>query len=298
MRKLRIFTSVGKSAKNSVNDVKLIQALINVYQRKHQLPVFAITGKCDELLEKAIADFQINHLKSSKADSRVDAGGSTFKSLLKLRNDTFKPTAISSPDYGIVTWESEGAEGGPYHSRKLHIPSEASGLTIVRGYDLRRKNEKTIRENLTSATVDKAYIDILVKAAGKFGKGAEDFVINNDLLDLQITPDMQKKLFKISYNHESQEVKRICEKKDVEKLYGKTDWDKLNSYIKDILIDLKFRGDYTSSARQIIQKSVADNDIVTFKKKIKDESHWKNVPSDRFKRRVSFIDKAPLPVSK
>ena len=87
-------------------------------------------------------------------------------------------------------------------------------------------------------------------------------------------------------------MKRISGKSDVVLAYGKTDWNKLNANIKDIVIDLKFRGDYTGSARKLIQKSIADNDLSAFKKILKEKANWSNVPQDRFDRRVAFLDKA------
>ena len=87
-------------------------------------------------------------------------------------------------------------------------------------------------------------------------------------------------------------MKRISGKSDVVLAYGKTDWDKLNSNIKDIVVDLKFRGDYTGSTRKLIQKSIADNDLAAFKKVLKEKTNWSNVPQDRFDRRVTFLDKA------
>jgi len=46
---------------------------------------------------------------------------------------------------------------------------------------------------------------------------------------------------------------------DVEKVYRKTDRDKLNSAIKDITIHLKSRGESTGTSRRCIQKTIAYN---------------------------------------
>jgi hypothetical protein len=78
----------------------------------------------------------------------------------------------------------------------------------------------------------------------------------------------------------------------VEKLYGECDWDKLDSTIKQVAVDLKFRGDYTGSTRKFVQKPIADNDFDAFKKVLVDESNWSKVPKDRFRRRKEFINKA------
>ena len=73
--------------------------------------------------------------------------------------------------------------------------------------------------------------------------------------------------------------------------YGACDWDKLHKGIKDIAIDLKFRGDYTSKSRKFLQQSIADNDLEAFKKEIINKSNWPGVPADRFKRRKDYIEK-------
>ncbi|EHD2240167.1 hypothetical protein ACOIWI_004622 [Vibrio vulnificus] len=39
---------VGTNKKNNVYDVKIIQALLNVYARKNVRKVLDITGKCDD----------------------------------------------------------------------------------------------------------------------------------------------------------------------------------------------------------------------------------------------------------
>ena len=273
-------------------DVKVVRALINVYLRTQSKQHMPVSGKNDGTLEKAISDFQVQYLKFSKADGRVDVNGTTFKGLINVLNGVFKRRAISVPDYGVVTWASEGTEGGRYHSRKLHVPSHASGLTLGRGYDFRSKNKATISRDLTSAGVSAKIAAVLEKASGLFGNSAEQFIIEHDLLDFEISPEVQKKLFKISYDAEAAEVKRICAKYDVEEEYGVTNWDALNPFIKDLIVDLKFRGDYTPSVRRFLQKSIADNDLAEFKKQIKNKSNWSGVPGDRYNRRVNYIDKA------
>ena len=100
---------------------------------------------------------------------------------------------------------------------------------------------------------------------------------------------MQLKLFEITYIEEESETKRLCTKTDVEGKYGKCDWVNLNPAIKEILVDLKFRGDYHSEAREKIQKIVSENNIEDFLKKLSDKSIWKNVPKDRFDRRVKYF---------
>lgn len=294
---IRITHSVGSKGKNLEKDVKRVQALMNTYLRTNNKAILDIDGKSSPTLELSIFNFQKDHMKLKNPTSKIDTTSATITALRKHLASIFVPIAITSPTYGEVTWASEGSEGGRYHSRKLTVPSSTSGLTIGRGYDMKKKTQTTIISNLSSAGISAKKIDTLKKAAGLSGPAAEWFIIENDLLDFQITPEQQKALFKTSYNEESSQVKRICEKSDTKELYGSTNWENLNSAIKDIAIDLKFRGDYTSTSRKIIQKSIAENNLSEFKKALKKKTNWGNVPKDRFDRRVAFLEKQPEPTN-
>ncbi|MGH1441504.1 MAG: hypothetical protein ACRBBR_15420 [Cellvibrionaceae bacterium] len=291
----RLSGSVGAgNAQNNANDVKLIRALLNVYLRTQKQAVLPITTTNDAVLEQAIHDFQVKTLKSTNPDSRVDVRGNTFSTLRNTLKNTFRPTSFKAPTFGIVTWESEGTEGGFYHSRKLHVPSRFSGLTIGRGYDCSQKTQHQISGDLIVAGVTHSKVLILKKAAGLKGKRAEQFIIDNDLLDYQITHAMQHALFKISYEYEAQVVRQISKSMFNISNYGKVDWSKTNKFLKDIIIDLKYRGDYTTKSRKFIQKPLANNDVASFKKIIRDKAKWPNVPQDRFTRRSNFISKAVI----
>ena len=86
-----------------------------------------------------------------------------------------------------------------------------------------------------------------------------------------------------------EDVRRIVNKKDVVQRYGNTDWNNLHPAIKEVLIDLQFRGDYTPETRKIIQQAVVDNDFEKLFDLMIDRKNWKNVPKDRFLRRVSYV---------
>jgi hypothetical protein len=130
------------------------------------------------------------------------------------------------------------------------------------------------------------------KAAGKSGADARKFITDNKLETFEITPAVQKALFELTYTSLSADTQRLATKADVVAAYGNTDWDKLDPAIQDILIDLRFRGDYTGDARAIIQKYVSANDLDGFTKVMSDKDNWKNVPADRFKRRKEFLEDA------
>lgn len=262
---------------------------MNVYARRNNSKSLTITGKCDNELIDKLVEYQIKHLKISKPKEYAEPNRKIVKSLNELVRSVFKPMSTTPPKVGLLTWNAEGNEGGPYHSRKLHVPSESSGVTVGRGYDLRRKKSALIRKDLAAAGLKPDVISKLASAVGLKGKQAKQFILDNDLVDYQVTVDAQRKLFKISYDFEASEVKRICTKADVVKKYGNTDWDELGIIIKEITIDLKFRGDYTPAAREYLQETIANNDLDSFKRVITNRSLWANVPRDRFNMRVKYV---------
>lgn len=213
--------------------------------------------------------------------------------------------AVLQPNKGKLTFETEGTEGGRYHSRVLAVPSATSGLTIGRGYDMKEKPASKILKDLTRVGVDTETAKILSKATGLYGESARTFIKNHsagskenlknkntpDLATFEITQQQQVDLFNISYQEEEAETKRICNKSDVTAVYGICDWDLLDSGIKEVLVDMKFRGDYTGRTRKLIQKAVVDNDVDAFFKVLSDTDVWEalNVPADRIKRRIAFL---------
>ena len=85
------------------------------------------------------------------------------------------------------------------------------------------------------------------------------------------------------------DVQEIVNDKDVVERYGKTDWKNLHPAIKEVVIDLQFRKDYTLATREIIQEAVATNYFLLFYELMKDRKNWKNVPKDRFERRETYL---------
>ena len=289
--KLKIGTSVGIEGKNNGKDVKLIRALLNAYLRKKSKTILPISDDSNKALENAIVDFQKSHQKLIKPDGQVTSSSSgSFKALVAFMKSTRTTVALVKPTRGLITWEAEGNEGGRFHSRVLHVPSNASGLTIGRGYDMKNRSTTEVRKDLVKAGVDASKAAIISKAGGLSGKLAEQFIIDKDLLDFEISADSQLKLFKDVYSDYVATVKRISTKQKVQQKYGKVTWDKLDQDIIDVLVDLTFRGDYHGTSRKIIQKSVAENDFDAFRKHINNKKNWGNWPKDRYERRKGFID--------
>jgi hypothetical protein len=200
--------------------------------------------------------------------------------------------SLVQPNRGRLTFDAEGQEGGPFHSRHLHVPSSASGLTIGRGYDMKRRSKSDVRDDLAAAGLDTALAALISQAAGMQGAAAEEFIEENDLEDFEITWDQQLALFETEYARMEADTRRLATKADVTRAYGATDWDALNGTIKEVLVDMRFRGDYTPATRRFLQTCVAANDLAAFGGEVGNRDRWLSVPQDRFNRRKTFCDEA------
>lgn len=125
--------------------------------------------------------------------------------------------------------------------------------------------------------------------AGLVGPCAEAFIRENGLTHFEISPAVQLRLLEIAYSAEETEARRLCTKSDVTARYGTCDWDNLDPAIRTVLVDLKFRGDYTPAARRHIQPAIVHHDGDAFLAMLEDRNIWVTVPQDRFARRVEYF---------
>ncbi len=197
-------------------------------------------------------------------------------------------------DQGQVTFDAEGHDSGRFFSRVCHWPGGASGVTIGRGYDLGHRTGKGVLAHLKSAGITGSQASLLAKGAGLKGSSAGDWVKANKAKVGEINHDQQKLLFEIVYAEHKKDVVRLSTKKDVEAAYGETDFDNLHPAIMEILVDLRYRGDYHSRSRKWIQPIVVKNDLKAFAAAMAD-SKWKTsygVPKARFESRKAFMEAA------
>jgi hypothetical protein len=187
---------------------------------------------------------------------------------------------------GQLTFDAEGQEGGRWHSRKPHVPSDSSGLTIGRGYDMKFRSAELITKQLTDAGLSQESAKLYARAARLSGEKAREYMRKTDLPE--ITPAQQKALFLITYDEIAESARRTCTSEGVTQQYGAVDWDKLHPAIRELVIDLRYRGDYTRRTREQVQPLVVKNDLKGLAMLMADRDFWSNVPEDRFKRRPAF----------
>lgn len=289
--KTQLTATVGRLGKNLQADVETIQALLNVVHRQSHQKTLNVNGRCDEETLTALENFQQSqHKLCLQTWPLVHHRCPTHRALQAALDKSIRPSALEQPTRGLLTWESEGREGGLFHSRSLHVPSKYSGLTIGRGYDCSQKSSKEILADLVDAGLDTPTALTLSKASGLRGMAAERFITSNDLLDFQITPEQQLRLFKTTYAAIRDYMISVSKSQKVNRALSSVNWANVDHRIIDVLVDLTYRGDYTTSSRALIADPVISNDFGGLCEVIRDKATWAKVPTDRFHRRVNFCE--------
>ena len=154
------------------------------------------------------------------------------------------------------------------------------------------KTAAQITTDLVTAGVSLETAKTLSGAATLRGTNASKFITDNQLEKFEISELAQQKLFEITYASEEATARRVCEN---DKSAGTVNWDKLHPAIQEMIVDLKYRGDYSPKTRPYIQPFIVANDLAEFAKAIANEKYWRTdhkVPLDRFKRRKAFMEAA------
>jgi len=200
---------------------------------------------------------------------------------------------------GQLTFDAEGndLEHSPWFSRKIHWPGGISGVTIGRGYDLGQQSNA--ENDLKEAGIDEPLKSWLVGSSGLSSTAANNRLnsASNEVRTYNITRKEQYDLFMISYQRLEDDVKRINQKPDTIRSYhpnpsatAEQPWADIPDKIKEILADLRYRGDYTPGIRTHIQRFAYSGDIDGFGRILSDKSYWGNVPQDRFDRRSRYYE--------
>ncbi len=144
---------------------------------------------------------------------------------------------------GQFIFNAEGTDNphSPYFSRVLCWPGEDSGVTIGRGYDMKKRSKSEIFANLRQANIDADIAHIMSGGSHLIGSSALHFVHKNKEICGVITRTQQINLFNIIYPFYYNDTKRIYNK------YKSKDgcaWDSLNPRISTIMIDMRFQGGF------------------------------------------------------
>ena len=173
------------------------------------------------------------------------------------------------PMEGRLTFRAEGnnIKGSHDYSRVIHWPGSAkqctsakskSGVTIGRGYDMSNRTSQAIINDLRNAGIDNEQVKKISLAAGKHNCDALYFI--NKYRDEigEISEEQQLKLFKITYpyyvNDSVRFYKKYCS-------HDALEWNKLNSKIRDVFVDMKYQGTLKNSNVKHFERNNIDEVI-------------------------------------
>lgn len=201
---------------------------------------------------------------------------------------------ILTPGQELTYW----AEGTNEQCKYPHVPAwwkYNSGVTLNHGYDCRDKKPDKIMADLLRARVSQPIAYQFAQASGLKGRKAHKWLLEKGLDEFEMGPVQQMNLFSISYNEIEADAKRIYSKPGCRKAYGWIlTWDNLIQPVRDIIIDLRFRGDWTPSTRRWLAAAVRSNNLRIFTEAISSWQYWRlrrRVPEDRFRRRKEFLNR-------
>ncbi len=198
---------------------------------------------------------------------------------------------------GKLTFDSEGMDDSqpgieiddPLFTRKPHVPTNSSGnviggsgITIGRGFDVGQFETAQIEAIFTETERHTKPLPTTLRTWLKEGAGKKGSVAQSHFTtlatripnqaDRMITRKQQHYLFLETYKRIRQDVQRITNENDA--TYGSANLDTLNPQLVDVIVDLRYRGDYHGLSRPYIQKSFVDNDYEAVKKAISAACLW------------------------
>ncbi len=205
------------------------------------------------------------------------------------------------PKFGLLTWAVEGVEDpGPWFSRRPGVPSDESGVTIGRGYDMKKRSAAKVVADLTKAgyvdppgiAKDVPTLKTLSLGAGKAGAVARKYIKDNKLADFEISQEVQRDLFELVYSDYVDDLRRISRKADTQDAYGIVDFATLDSAILDMFSDFIYKGDYTTASRKSLQTFMTTNDLAGLLTYVGDRTHFPATDQSRFDARIKFLTDA------
>lgn len=171
------------------------------------------------------------------------------------------------------------------------MPLKNKGLpSFGRGYDLgQRPNPE---KDLNDAGVEGPMLSWLIGAKGLKGIEAKTYLAatTGELRRAKITRKQQYNLFIPVYETMKNEVVRISNSEPNSRDYGALVWDSIDVRIRDVVVDLIYRGDYGVVTRRFVQSPFVKNRYSDFKSMVSDRANWQSVPADRFKKRKEYLE--------
>ncbi|MDI1483688.1 pesticin C-terminus-like muramidase [Polyangium sp. y55x31] len=171
------------------------------------------------------------------------------------------------PSFSELTFAVEG--GNSSDVLKVHWPeSDASGVTLGAGYDMGNRSKAEVKADLVAAGVPAADAEKLSAGAGKKGNDAKNWVAANVGTLPKITKDVAKTLYEKIYPTYVDKAKtRVAD--------NGGDWSKYPTVMKEVLVDLAYRGDLSTKHPRLIA-CIKENDYADFCALIHDLDYWQD----------------------
>ncbi|MGF1902031.1 pesticin C-terminus-like muramidase [Aliivibrio sifiae] len=289
-------------------------------------------GKFGSGTESVIKTFQSTYTPTNKihADYKIgSADGIVGKNtLLALdeavvgqwvyeQSDEMDEKWLSLPK-GNLTFQSEGNDinSSIFFSRRAHVPNNKgvvignSGITFGRGLDIGQRTKDEVKDIFAKVTLNckplsQNLLNWLKEGAGKVKQAAfEHYKTLDEKVPKEeqlLTRKQQHFLFLEIYPFYEKRTEALLTKNDVRKAYDKDNifvWDKLPKKVKEVLVDLTYRGDNRSSTRKLFMPPLI-SDIKNDKTgtsslfyKIMSDEMWKTtyyVDENRFTQRKNKL---------
>ncbi|EOW6721201.1 peptidoglycan-binding protein [Cronobacter dublinensis] len=296
-RVFRLTGSVGFCGTNNPDEVKTLQKLIaDAGYSQTTGRYITVNGRCDLQTQEAIYWYQrLLNMKPSGLIHPVDYW--FMHALHEATTLRWRPRHVAGPlivRQGQTTFDSEGVDyitavapfRQPKHllqfSRILHHPTVESGVTLGRGFDMKKRSAGEILATLRHAGIEEYKAVICSKAAYLTGREAETFVQFYGPLVGEITHQQQIRLFEIAYQEQVIYAKGVYDR-HVRRLniQNALPWSRIDTVIRDTFIDTIFQGNSTAEEMVSIIASGGGRDKII--------DYLRSSPSARFSPRRTEI---------
>ncbi|EOV8959987.1 peptidoglycan-binding protein [Cronobacter turicensis] len=296
-RVFRLTGSVGFCGTNNPDEVKILQKLIaDAGYSQTTGRYITVNGRCDLQTQEAIYWYQrLLNMKPSGLIHPVDYW--FMHALHEATTPRWWPRHVAGPlivRQGQTTFDSEGMDyitavapfRQPKHllqfSRILHHPTVESGVTLGRGFDMKKRSAGEILATLRHADIEEYKAVICSKAAYLTGREAEMFVQFYGPLVGEITHQQQIRLFEIAYQEQVIYAKGVYDR-HVRRLniQNALPWSRIDTVIRDTFIDTIFQGNNTAEEMVSIIASGGGRDKII--------DYLRSSPSARFSPRRTEI---------
>lgn len=296
----RLDSSVGTCSTNEKKEVKKLQLMLEAagYTLSTGRPL-PVTGHCSTDTIEAIRWYQ-SLLKMSPTGLVQPTDIWFMEAMQNASRTEWRPKhsgGILTVKEGQLTFDYEGVDyitavepfrqpaRMPWFSRILHHPTNDSGVTLGRGFDMKKRSAGEILSMLRQAGIKEYKAQLCALASHLSGREADIFIEVYGPLVGEISHYQQVRLFELSYAETVSYAKHLYLKFSA-KVPSPVSWNNIEQKIKDTFVDTLFQGNVTASEMvAIIAKNGSKQDVITY---LNNDIYQKKDPR-RLTLRLSYL---------